>query len=127
MTAPRRPFKLGLRTMFVAMAIAACWLGYHVKWIRERHVLLAEQQAMLQFCPTYITGVTSDLIEPLRVPTSLLLLPPFGNSNVQEVYVFYEFDDRLGLLRGDELINVLFLNWLGRDGLSQKQNSSLFL
>ena len=37
---PRRRwfrFAFSLRTLFVVVTIFACWLGYHMNWIRQRH------------------------------------------------------------------------------------------
>lgn len=40
----RRGFRFGLRTMFVAVTLFACWLGYQVNWIHQRNNFLAEQR-----------------------------------------------------------------------------------
>ena len=38
MPAPkRRWFAYSLRTLFVVMTVFACWLGYQLNWIRQRH------------------------------------------------------------------------------------------
>jgi hypothetical protein len=42
----RRWFRWSLRTMFVVVTVFACWLGYELNWIRQRHKFLAEQIAM---------------------------------------------------------------------------------
>jgi hypothetical protein len=42
MTAPRRRWSFSLRTLFVLVAAFACWLGYSMNWIRERHAALAQ-------------------------------------------------------------------------------------
>jgi hypothetical protein len=41
MTGPRRRWSFKLRTLFVLVTVCACWLGYSVNWIRQRHELLA--------------------------------------------------------------------------------------
>ena len=42
MTAPnRRWFRFSLRTLFVVVTLLACWLGYEINWIRQRHALLS--------------------------------------------------------------------------------------
>ena len=38
--APRRWFSFSLRTMFVVVRVFACWLGYELNWIRQRHEAL---------------------------------------------------------------------------------------
>jgi hypothetical protein len=39
MTAPNRRWpRFGLRTLFIAVAVFGCWLGYYIHWIRERQV-----------------------------------------------------------------------------------------
>jgi hypothetical protein len=43
MTAPRRRwFAFSLRTPFVLVTVLACWIGYQLHWIRQRHKLLDE-------------------------------------------------------------------------------------
>ena len=32
-----RRFRFSLRALFVAVTVACAWLGYHGKWVRERH------------------------------------------------------------------------------------------
>ena len=34
--AKRRWFRFNLRTLFLVLTVFACWLGYHVHWIRQR-------------------------------------------------------------------------------------------
>jgi hypothetical protein len=38
---PRRRFlRFSLRTRFVVVTVAGCWMGYSMNWIRQRHELL---------------------------------------------------------------------------------------
>jgi hypothetical protein len=41
---PRRWFRFSVRTLFVVVTALACWLGYELNWIRQRHAILAEAQ-----------------------------------------------------------------------------------
>jgi hypothetical protein len=47
----RRRFRFSLRTLFVALTVGGVWLGYHVKWIRDRHALLDEPNVTASFVP----------------------------------------------------------------------------
>jgi hypothetical protein len=38
----RRWFQFTLRTLFVVVTVLACWLGYAVSWIKQRHAFLAQ-------------------------------------------------------------------------------------
>ncbi len=40
MTAPHHRWSYSLRALFVVVTLFACWLGYQLNWIRERHALL---------------------------------------------------------------------------------------
>ena len=45
--APNRPwFRFSLRKMFVVVTLFACWLGYELNWIQQRHLFLARQQTL---------------------------------------------------------------------------------
>jgi hypothetical protein len=45
MTAPRRRwFAFSLRTLFVAVALLCCWLGYSLNWIKERREFLQDHK-----------------------------------------------------------------------------------
>jgi hypothetical protein len=45
----RRWFRFSLRTLFLAVTVLACWLGYYLNWIRERHALLEEPNVTAAF------------------------------------------------------------------------------
>ena len=34
--APKRRWSFSLRTLFLLVTVAACWLGYELNWLRER-------------------------------------------------------------------------------------------
>src|SRR5262245_27202765 len=38
----RRWFRFSLRTLFILIALIACWLAYSVHWIKQRHAYLSE-------------------------------------------------------------------------------------
>jgi hypothetical protein len=48
---PPRAIVIGAATLFVAIMLFACWLGYEVNWIRQRHALLDEQNVTASFDP----------------------------------------------------------------------------
>ena len=51
MTSPpnRRWFKFSLRTLFVVVTVVACWLGYAIPWINQRHAFLAQPDLIFEF------------------------------------------------------------------------------
>lgn len=55
MTTPRRRWSFSLRTFFVVMTLVACWLGYRLNWIRERHEMLSapEEPLMMVSGPNF--------------------------------------------------------------------------
>jgi hypothetical protein len=48
---PRRSFRFSLRTLFVVVTVFACWLGYQLNWIRERHAYLSKADAFFAGAP----------------------------------------------------------------------------
>ena len=38
-------FRFSLRTVFVVVTVFACWLGYELNWLRERHFLVESGEA----------------------------------------------------------------------------------
>jgi hypothetical protein len=59
-------FRFSLRTLFVLVTVLCVWLGWHVKWINDRH------QALIEFADW---SKTPNVGEPLRnAPWSLRLL-----------------------------------------------------
>lgn len=69
MTAPRRRwFRLSLRSLFAAVTLIACWLGYSTNWIRQRHQLMAN------------VGVVTS--EPGVAPMGLWLLGEQGFGSI---------------------------------------------
>jgi hypothetical protein len=56
--APRRWLRFSLRSLFIALTILACWLGYQLNWIRQRREFYAKNEAdMLQHCGSTMIGV----------------------------------------------------------------------
>ena len=49
MTAPRRRWSFGLRTLFVVVTVLACLLAYPLNWIRQRHYLLRNLPEGIEF------------------------------------------------------------------------------
>ena len=50
MTAPRRRWTFGLRTLFVVVTLSSAglgWLGYNISWIKQRHRWLEEEDPTL--------------------------------------------------------------------------------
>ncbi len=39
-------FRFSLRTLFVFMTVFACWLGYELNWVRQRHALLGRRDVL---------------------------------------------------------------------------------
>jgi hypothetical protein len=44
----RRCFRYSLRTMFVVVAIAAIWLAWEARWIKQRHEFLSSQKPLVE-------------------------------------------------------------------------------
>ena len=76
MTAPpkRRWFRFGLRTLFVLMTAIACWLGYSLKWIRDRREFARRE------------GVEVVIYPDRRTPAPWML-SPFGEAGAYVVVV----------------------------------------
>jgi len=51
MTAPRRRLSFSLRTLFVVVAVLACWLGYCLNWkrARDKFASSAQSRSILMF------------------------------------------------------------------------------
>lgn len=39
----RRSLRFSLRSLFIAVALIGCWMGYEVNWIRQRHSALRQE------------------------------------------------------------------------------------
>jgi hypothetical protein len=44
MTVPRRRWTFSLRTLFVVVTLAGCWLGYALNWSRQRSAFLSRNR-----------------------------------------------------------------------------------
>jgi hypothetical protein len=82
----RRWFSYSLRTLFVVVTVFACWLGYQLNWIRERHALLSRPHAV-----SYVSGV--DGLSPDQVPAPLSLRA-FGERGCWLLYLTFVDDER---------------------------------
>ena len=75
MTAPkRRWFAYSLRTMFVCVTVVACWLGYSLNWLRQRHAVIEDSKA----CHEYS--------EPRSAPGLLWLFGEPGYEDINPRY-----------------------------------------
>lgn len=105
MTAPkRRWFRFGLRTMFVVVTVFACWLGYQLNWIRQRHAFLARKDIIVQHSSAYY---------PYDAPTSLRVFGESGQAVLNVIIVddvraasCPNFGDRMKLLTSREAADV---------------------
>ena len=52
----RRWFRFSLRTLFVAVTVFGCWLGYYLNWVRQRHALLDEPNVTASFLPRQLAA-----------------------------------------------------------------------
>jgi hypothetical protein len=62
MTAPKRRwfrFAFSLRTLFVAVTVFGCWLGYSLNWINQRHAFIADEVLARERHPTHDTWSAS--------------------------------------------------------------------
>jgi hypothetical protein len=82
--ANHRRLRFGLRTMFVAVMVFACWVGYQVNWIRQRNELLARPDVFHSRFP-FVSG--NLVIEPptqsQRAPGVLWILGEKGVHSLQ--------------------------------------------
>lgn len=92
MTAPRRRWSFGLGTLFVLVTLA-CWFSYQLNWIRERHRMVAEEEAVSSALGNYATGVTSDTLAPVNSAASRIVLAVFGEARVERILVYYIVDE----------------------------------
>ncbi len=73
--ATRRWFRFSLRTMFVAMTVIAVVIGYHVKWVHDRHVVINGSAPLGEkfFSISYDTGFQS---QAWRIRMTLIRMAP---------------------------------------------------
>lgn len=84
MTAPKRRWpRFSLRTLFVAVTVFGCWLGYELNWIRQRHAALVKWD-------------DSEFLVP--PPTAPGLLRLFGEPGYGYISISFEWHD--GALSG---------------------------
>lgn len=83
--APKRPwFRFRLRTLFVVVTVLACWLGYELNWIRQRHELLARPDVFhLRDSPSFgVNLLVQPSVKTQRAPGLLWML---GESGVRSL------------------------------------------
>ena len=89
-TSPRRWLRLmfTLRTLFVLLTIAALglgWVGYHIQWIRQRHLLLGrflgegDLEMPMELAPGGLAWFGEGGLEVVSLP------PDASDADVQEV------------------------------------------
>jgi hypothetical protein len=76
----RRWFRFSLRTLFVVVTVFACWLGYELNWIRQRHAFVARQNALVieRFNERYAGMVSYQLSITKHAPFPLWLMGEKG-------------------------------------------------
>ena len=99
----RRWFAFSLRTLFVVVTMFACWLGYELNWIRQRHEMLAKREAFILEGSTISTSLAimkAQWAREGRGPASAPgLLWLFGEQGVTELRLFiYDFDNSRDVL-----------------------------
>jgi len=92
MTPPRRRlFALSLRTLFVVVTLACCWLAYQLNLIRERRAVLLRDDVITFDGFTYIGRSGQVPLVPKRSPPFPLWL--FGERGQAEILLFGATDD----------------------------------
>ena len=76
MTATKRGWSFSLRTLFVVVTMAGCWLAYHVNWIHQRHALQASGQVEVVGRTIPAPGLLGWLGEPGHEAVFLYLQGP---------------------------------------------------
>ncbi len=93
--APKRKprwFRWSLRTLFVVVTVFACWVGYSLKWIRQRRSFLAEQRALHSDDPEPHLPVSWLPQRFSRLPTAPQLLGLFGEEGVYRLHMNVPFE-----------------------------------
>ena len=96
MTAPkRRWFSYSLRTMFAVVTVLCVWLGYELKWIRQRRAIVAAfpKWSALEGVPNIV----------MRQPDAPGLLWLFGERGYATVSLMVVVDDSLDVLDDSSL------------------------
>jgi hypothetical protein len=90
----RRWFRWSLWTLFVAMAVAACWVGYSLRWIRARDDLFHRHTAIIKDqLPPESSDVEVYSDAPPSLPLSVKMLSLFGESPRQTIFLTIVHDD----------------------------------
>ena len=56
-TPKRRWPRFTLRTLFVVVTVFGCWMGYQLNWIRQRHVVLENNEVVISSVGFYWEGL----------------------------------------------------------------------
>ncbi len=72
----RRLPQFTLRTMFVIVTVMACWLAFHLNWIRERNEFLVKHERLcaLRGLSALPSPTKQHLAKGLRPPLALRML-----------------------------------------------------
>jgi hypothetical protein len=87
----RRWFQFGSPTLILFVAVLACWLAYHVEWVRQRHEFLAHHDTLRRQLEWNEEVPTKDhLAKGLKAPAIFTLT---GEPSHQAVTVVVVVDD----------------------------------
>jgi hypothetical protein len=90
-TPKRRWFRFSLRTLFVAVTVFGCWLGYQMNWIRQRHVVLKQQNVGKYFDtqgedPLQAYPFPIAVANPINAPWPLWMLGQRGVARIDIIF-----------------------------------------
>ena len=95
-----RWFRFSLRTLFVVVTIFGVWLGWQLKWIRERREFLAAEAAMFVAHKLGYTSAFSAEYVSYRPPWPLGF---FGETGYPHVGLYVDGPDRDNLTAEDRM------------------------
>jgi hypothetical protein len=94
--------RFSLRTLFVVVTLFACWLGYELNWIRQRHEFISGEAAIRERRPTQQKWGATLANSGRNAPHAPALLWLFGERGYTSVCVLSEVtDDTTGLTDAD--------------------------
>ena len=93
MTAPRRRLSFRLRTLFVVVTVAGCWLGWQIHIVRERRGVLNHLRGGVGIVQISVSGTRSEVNIPFwrswlgDEPIACLILPAktFSRDDLRRV------------------------------------------
>jgi len=86
----RRRFRFSLRTMIVAVTLAAVFIGYHVNWIHERRAVADARKST--WCRSLYFSDIDRIIKPRPCAPGLLWL--FGECGVVSCTMFFGYEPK---------------------------------